>query len=223
MLASSLYPPLTVHLLGRMPYETAWALQRELVAAIACGDTEETLLLVEHDPVLTLGRKRGAADNVLSAGNWPIFDIERGGDATYHGPGQLVGYPLLRLESQEQDLHKYLRNLEEWLILTLADFALEARRKPPLTGVWVGDRKLASLGIAVKRWVTYHGFGLNVSTPLDDFKSLNPCGLKSEVMTSMTELLGKPISMDAVIERLMIHLPVALARQPRRGTAASLC
>lgn len=210
----TLLAPLDVRDLGRCPYADAWALQKRLVDAICQGAASETLLLVEHDPVITLGRKAGAAGNVLDAGPIPVLPIERGGDATYHGPGQLVGYPLLQLREGERDLHRYLRNLEEVLIRTLADFGLEGRREPGLTGVWVDGHKLASLGVAVRRWVTYHGFALNVSCDMSGFSRLNPCGLESRVMASMADMLDRPVALDEVKARLLAHLPDALGRRP---------
>jgi lipoate-protein ligase B len=205
--------PLAIRWLGRQPYESTWALQKELIAAIAEGDAPETLLLVEHDPVITLGRKAGAAGNVLDAGEFPVIAIERGGDATYHGPGQLVGYPLLKLREGEQDLHKYLRDMESLLIHVLADFGLLGGRREGLTGVWVQDRKVASLGVAVRRWVTYHGFALNVAPDLAHLGRLNPCGLSSGVYASMASLLGRPVGLEEVATRVTAHLPATLRRE----------
>ena len=213
----TLLAPLDVRDLGRMPYADAWALQKRLLEAIGEGTSPETLLLVEHDPVITLGRKAGADANVLDAGAMPVLAIERGGDATYHGPGQLVGYPLIRLTDGERDLHRYLRNLEELVIRTLADFGLEGRREPGLTGVWVEGRKLASLGVAVRKWVTYHGLALNVSCDLGGFARLNPCGLESQVMASMATFLGREVPLAEVKARLLAHVPDTLGRLPREA------
>jgi lipoate-protein ligase B len=205
--------PLAVRWLGRMPYADAWAMQKALLAPIADGEHPETLLLVEHEPVITLGRKAGAADNVLDAGDFPVFTVERGGDATYHGPGQLVGYPLLKLREGEQDLHRYLRNMEEVLIRALSDFGLSGGRSEGLTGVWVQDRKVASMGVAVRRWVTYHGFALNVSPDMAHLGRLNPCGLSGDTYASMAGLLGRPVSLEEVARRVVAHLPPVLNRQ----------
>lgn len=205
-------PSIDVRWLGRRAYAETWAMQKALLADIADERAPETLLLVEHDPVITLGRKAGARDNVLATGDWPIFEVERGGDATYHGPGQLVGYPMLLLRQGEQDLHRYLRQVEELIILTLADFGLEGRREEGLTGVWVQERKVASLGVAVRRWVTYHGFALNVNVELDHFRRLNPCGLSSDRMGSVEALLGRPVPLLEVSRRLLEHLPATLGR-----------
>lgn len=204
--------PLVIRWLGRQPYETTWALQKELLGPIADDEAPETLLLVEHEPVITLGRKAGAADNVLSP-DFPVIATERGGDATYHGPGQLVAYPLLALREGERDLHRYLRNLEALVIATLADYGLPGERREGLTGVWVHDKKVASVGVAVRRWVTYHGLALNVSADLGHFARLNPCGLQSDVMAGMATWLDAPPSLREVAERLVAHLPETLARR----------
>ena len=150
---------------------------------------------------------------MLDAGDVPVFEIERGGDVTYHGPGQLVGYPILKLE--ERDLHKYLRDLEEGLIGVCADCGVAGGRNPGWTGVWIGDRKVASIGIAVRRWVTLHGFALNVSTELGRFAAINPCGLHAAVMTSLTEAAGRPISVDDVKPITAARLGEALGRDFR--------
>ncbi|HTJ82524.1 MAG TPA: lipoyl(octanoyl) transferase LipB, partial [Polyangiaceae bacterium] len=155
--------------LSRREYGEVWKLQQELMAARQRGEIEDTLVLVEHPDVITLGRRLSSQGNVVAAGDIPIFEIERGGDVTYHGPGQLVGYPILALDDSERDLHAYLRNLEEGLIGVCADVGLEGRRNPGWTGVWIGERKVASLGIAVRKWVTMHGFALNVATDLSRF------------------------------------------------------
>jgi lipoate-protein ligase B len=153
---------------------------------------------VEHPHVITLGRgtKR---ENLLAPADTPIFEIERGGDITYHGPGQLVGYPIFRLREHERDLHLYMRRLEETVIRTLAAVGLAAGRRTGWTGVWTlpePQRKLASLGVAVKKWVTLHGFALNVCTDLSRFTAINPCGLDAAVMTSVSACLGRPVTVD---------------------------
>lgn len=182
--------PLAVRDLGAMPYPEALALMHSLVDAVAAGREPETLLVVSHPPVITLGRKRGAAANVLHPEDIPIVPVERGGDATYHGPGQVILYPILKLESDERDLHRVLRGLEETVIRALADLGVEAGREPGLTGVWAGGRKLASIGIAVRNWVTYHGVALNVE-PEPAFRSIRACGLDSAVMASLEEVTGR--------------------------------
>lgn len=190
--------------LGRISYEEAWDLQKRLVERRARGEIPDVLLLLEHDPVVTLGRSVRGQRSVPPG--LPTFEVERGGDLTYHGPGQLVGYPILRLEEGRRDLHRYLRDLEEVLLRSLARFGIAAERRAGYTGVWSEGRKVASIGVAVRRWVTYHGFALNVSTDLSVFRLLNPCGLPGEVMTSMTELAGRPISLAAVADSAAAEL-----------------
>src|SRR3954469_23887807 len=179
--------------LERREYGEVWKRQQELVAQRQRDEIADTLVLVEHPEVITLGRRQTSPANVVAPGDIPIFEIERGGDVTYHGPGQLVGYPIFKLDDAERDLHAYLRNLEEALIGVCADVGLEGRRNPGWTGVWIGERKVASLGIAVRRWVTMHGFALNVSTELARFAAINPCGLDAAVMTSLAAESGRPI------------------------------
>jgi len=184
--------------LQRREYGEVWKLQQELVAQRQRDEIADTLVLVEHPEVITLGRRQSSQANVVAPGDIPIFEIERGGDVTYHGPGQLVGYPILKLDGDERDLHVYLRNLEEALIGVCADLGVEGRRNPGWTGVWIGERKVASLGIAVRRWVTMHGFALNVATDLSRFAAINPCGLDAAVMTSLGRELGRDVTLDEV-------------------------
>jgi lipoyl(octanoyl) transferase len=206
--------------LGLRPYAEVLAYQHELVRGRQRGELGDRLLLVEHPDVITLGRRRDADKNVLSPGSIPVVEIERGGDATYHGPGQLVAYPILQLEGGERDLHAYLRALEEAIIATCADLGLAAERNPGWTGVWVGPRpglqperrKLASIGIAVRRWVTFHGLALNVSTELSRFSALNPCGLEANVMTSLARELDRAIGLDEVRPLLGRRLAQTLGR-----------
>ncbi|HEY9857574.1 MAG TPA: lipoyl(octanoyl) transferase LipB [Stenomitos sp.] len=195
--------PLHIIDLGRRPYDEVYALQKRLVEERAEDRIGDTLLLVEHDRVITLGRKGDPTVDVLMPGI-PVFEIERGGEATYHAPGQLVGYPILKLEEgPERDLHRLLRNIEEVQIRTLARWGVEAGRKEGYTGVWVGDKKISSIGIAVRRWVTYHGLGLNVGTDMRGFASIRPCGLTADVMTSLEALVGHPVRMDEVKAELV--------------------
>lgn len=186
---------LTACALGPMAYREALALQEALVRARAAGETGDWLLYPDHPPVLTVGRSPSAdylrvdAATLARAGI-EVFEVARGGDATWHGPGQLVGYPIVQLDRCNRDLHRFLRALEAALIRTLAGYDLEARRVAGKTGVWVGDQKIASIGIAVRRWVSYHGFALNVSPDLKAFDLIHPCGLKGVQMTSIGALLG---------------------------------
>ncbi len=196
--------------LGLIEYQKAWEMQRELVAARRDGRTSDKLLLLEHPPVYTVGR-RGRLDNLLAPPEElerrgaRLYFIERGGDVTFHGPGQLVGYPILDLKNLRCDVTLYLRRLEEVLIRTLDDFSIDAGRIPGRTGVWVEGEKIASIGIALRRWVTMHGFALNVNTDLSYFDLIVPCGLSGVKMTSMGKLLARPIEMDLVEQRVAEH------------------
>ena len=175
----------------------------------------DTLILVEHPEVITLGRS-ARPENLLQPEAMPVIAVERGGDVTYHGPGQLLAYPIFRLRDDEHDLHRYLRGLEEALLRTLADFGVAGRRIAGRTGVWTGPeatpRKLASIGVAVRRWVTMHGLALNVNTDLARFAAINPCGFAASVMTSMARELGQPVEPVAVKLSLAEHLGVVFAR-----------
>ncbi|MGM0574404.1 MAG: lipoyl(octanoyl) transferase LipB [Myxococcota bacterium] len=210
-------PVLRVRDLGVLDYEAALALQRELAEARAEDRIDDTLLLVEHPPVFTLGRRRGAQANVLATGDTPVVEVERGGDVTWHGPGQLVGYPILKLGEDERDLHLVLRRLEEALIAVLAACGLSGERKEGHTGVWCRGVKVASLGVAVRRWVTFHGFALNVDPDLGWFRRINPCGLSAGVMGSIASLGGRVPPLDElkalaareVARAFERHLPLA--------------
>lgn len=188
--------PVRIEDLGRRPYGEVLQLQRELRRQRIEGELgEDVLLLVEHPPVVTLGRgtrpsSLPIAREELERRGVEVFEVERGGDVTFHGPGQLVGYPILDLRDHRQDLHWYLRGLEDVLIQALGQLGIEADRNPGLTGVWTAGRKIASIGIHVKQWVTLHGFALNVTTDLDPFDLIVPCGIRQVVMTSVAaELL----------------------------------
>jgi lipoyl(octanoyl) transferase len=200
--------------LGVSDYEPALALQRQLVAERQAGEGEDALLLVEHPEVITLGRRASARANVLSD-ELPVVEVERGGDATYHGPGQLVGYPIVALAGEERDLHRFLRAIEHGLIDACAALGLAAGRKAGWTGVWIGERKLASIGIAVRRWVTLHGFALNACTDLARFGALRPCGLDAQVMTSLTVELGREVSVAELKPLVARTVGAALGRDFR--------
>lgn len=202
--------------LGTASYRDAWARQLELVEQRQRDEVPDTLILVEHDHVFTLGRRREAEGNVLAAGDVEVIGIERGGDVTYHGPGQIVAYPIVLLrEGAERDLHKYLRNLEEAVIRTCARFGLATDREPGKTGVWtstaLGRKKLCSMGIACRKWVTFHGLALNVTTDLAYFQRINPCGFESSIMTSLAAQLGA-IEIGAVKRALAEELGATLDR-----------
>jgi lipoyl(octanoyl) transferase len=188
---------LLVQDLGRRGYGEVLELQRSLCRQRIQGDlVEDLLLLVEHEPVVTLGRSTRpgsvpSAPAALSRRGIEVFEVERGGDVTFHGPGQLVGYPIIDLRQHREDLHWYLRRLEVGLIGALDTLGIAAGPNPGLTGVWTGGRKLASIGIHVKQWVTFHGFALNVTTDLDYFDLIVPCGIKDVIMTSVAQELGR--------------------------------
>jgi len=177
-------------------YKETLELQHRLVELRAQTRQPDVFLLVEHPHVITMG-KSARTENILSR-TLPVYEIERGGDVTYHGHGQLVGYPILNLSSRGDDIRTYLRNLEKTLIQTLTHFGITAQRIQGRTGVWVGEKKIASIGVAVRSWITFHGFALNVSTDLSYFAKINPCGYHSSIMTSMKEQLEKEISIADV-------------------------
>ena len=186
------------------------------MAARQAGSISDTLILVEHPEAITLGRS-ARPNNILDAGDVPVFAIERGGDVTYHGPGQLVAYPIFHLSEREHDLHRYLRGLEETVLRTLADFGIAGTRRPGQTGVWTGDetapRKLASIGVAVRKWVTLHGLALNVSTDLARFATIQPCGFDASVMTSMARELGHAVDFTTVKGALTKHMAAVFDRE----------
>ena len=188
---------LVVQDLGRKPYGEVLELQRNLCRRRIAGEiTDDLLLLVEHDPVVTIGRGTGPgslplAPDQLKRRGIEVFEVERGGDVTFHGPGQLVGYPIIDLRRHRKDLHWYLRRLEAGLIGALDSLGIIAGPNPGLTGVWTRGRKIASIGIHVKQWVTFHGFALNVNTDLSYFDLIVPCGIKDVVMTSVASELSR--------------------------------
>ncbi|MBA3850653.1 MAG: lipoate-protein ligase B [Opitutus sp.] len=201
MPADSAAPPAALATLdwGRTAYADAWRRQEELVAARNAGETGDTLVFTEHDPVFTIGVRRGAGQHLL----WPqaelarrgieVVTTNRGGDITYHGPGQIVGYPIVNL-TPRKDLHAYLRFLEDVMIASVARFGLTAGRNPGKTGIWIEQRKIAAIGVAVKKWTTFHGFALNVNTDLAPFTGIIPCGITAAdgTVTSMQLELGRP-------------------------------
>jgi lipoyl(octanoyl) transferase len=194
---------LRVNWLGRVGYEEALAKQESIVAQKAADtDAADVLLLLEHESVFTIGKTPDQSSlRDASALPAPLLVTNRGGQATWHGPGQLVGYPLLDLRRRGADLHRYLRELEELLIVVCADFGVQAQRREGLTGIWVAERKLASIGVGVRRWISMHGFALNVCGALDGFSHITPCGLSGVTMTSL-EREGAPagISVEGVAE-----------------------
>jgi lipoyl(octanoyl) transferase len=182
--------------LGIIDFHEVYALQQRLAGGVAAGTEPETLLLLEHPPVYTIG-SGGDEANILDP-SLTAVRINRGGDVTWHGPGQLVGYPIVDLGRRRRDLHRYLRFLEDLLIAVAADFRVEAWRLPERTGIWTEEGKLASIGVGVRRWVTMHGFALNVSPDLSAFSLINPCGFPDCPVTSLAAERGGPVLLDAV-------------------------
>lgn len=197
--------PLEIRRLGLIPYGEALELQKRLVDDRRYGRVPDQLLLLQHPPVITLGAKARnsrehvlATDETLAARGVALFETGRGGDVTYHGPGQLVGYPIVDLKPDRRDVHRYVRDIEEVLIRIAATFGIEAGRVAGLTGVWVGGEKLAAIGVRISRWITSHGFALNVTTRLDDFNLIVPCGITDRGVTSLAKLCARPIPMSEV-------------------------
>jgi len=185
--------------IGRKSYKAVWDLQKEMQQQRINGNIEDTLILVEHNPVYTLG-KNANEDHLLQSRDESVdvFNIERGGDITFHGPGQLVGYPILDLSNYKKSVSWYMRTLEQVLIDTLIEFKIIAQRNDGLTGVWVGDEKIAALGVRISRWVTMHGFALNVNPDLSFYDGIIPCGIFDHGITSMEQLLGETQNNDNV-------------------------
>lgn len=196
-----------VRRLGTVTYADGLELQKTLVESRKAGAIPDQLLLLEHPPVITLGVKARndrshivASSVALEAEGVDVFETGRGGDVTYHGPGQLVGYPILDLKPDRCDVHQYVRDLEEVMIRMAAAFGVAAGRIEGLTGAWVGQDKLAAIGVRIARWVTSHGFAFNVNTRLDHFGLIVPCGISDKGVTSLEALLGQPVSMDEVAD-----------------------
>lgn len=211
--------------LGQVGYAVALEIQRNAVAQRKAGTIPDTLFLLEHPHVYTLGRNT-KKENMLRTPEWlaahgvEVFETDRGGDITYHGPGQLVGYPILDLTQHRRDISWYMRSLEEVFIRVAQGFGIEAGRFAGVPGVWVGNDKLVAMGVHISRWVTSHGFAFNVNTDLHYFEWIVPCGLHDKGVTSLARLLGRQFEMDAVIERVIDHfgrvfgLEMQITRQP---------
>ncbi|HEX2867958.1 MAG TPA: lipoyl(octanoyl) transferase LipB [Ignavibacteriales bacterium] len=194
--------------LGLMDYDKAWELQRKTFDLRRAKDIPDTLYMLEHPHTYTLG-KIADRKNLISSESYlkekgiSVYDIDRGGDITYHGPGQIVGYPILDLTEWKQDTHLYLRSIEEVLILTCQDYGLKAGRIEKLTGVWIEDRKIAAIGIKVSRWITMHGFAFNVNTDLSLFQGIIPCGITDKSVTSLSRELNRMLDMQEVKSKLL--------------------
>jgi lipoyl(octanoyl) transferase len=217
-----------IHLTGPCPYAEVHALQEALVADVGAGRCPDTVLLLEHAPTITLGRKRGAEGNVLAPDGVPVVSVERGGDVTWHAPGQLVAYPIVALPPARQDLRGVLASLESAVSALLQAQGLAPQRDPRNTGVWLpcadGEvRKVCSVGVAVRGWVTWHGLALNVDNSLDAFARIRPCGFGAEVMTRLADHLAPCPPVDALVAPLAAALAAALVLEgPVEVTAATL-
>jgi lipoate-protein ligase B len=196
--------------LGLIDYKKAWDLQHHLWSKREEGELPDLLLLLEHPHVITLGRRGNrshliASQEVLEEMKIPIFHVERGGDVTYHGPGQMVVYPILDLKEYGYRIVRYIDELEEVVLQVLRDFGIKGGRDPLNRGVWVNEDKIASVGVAIKRWVTLHGFSLNYEADLKYFDLINPCGLEGKRMTSMTKILGRKVSKERLAQKISFH------------------
>jgi lipoyl(octanoyl) transferase len=220
--------PLDVRRLGRVPYAEGLDLQARLVQQRQAGSIPDTLLLLEHDPVFTLGRNARDENvlvpaDVLRAEGIEVFETGRGGDVTYHGPGQVVGYPILDLAPDRKDVHRYVRDLEEVMIRTCGDYGIGASRIDGRTGCWIGDEKVGAIGVRISRWVTSHGFALNVDNDLGAFRFIVPCGISDRGVTSLGRQLGRDVGLGEVMDRLEAHLRDVFghgAPSPRRRPGA---
>jgi lipoyl(octanoyl) transferase len=219
---------LEVRRLGRMAYGDALALQRSLVDDRKADRVDDLLLLVEHPHVLTLGvRGDGGRSHILASPETlasrgvEVSETGRGGDVTYHGPGQIVGYPIVDLKPDRCDVHRYVRDIEEALIRTAADYGVTAERVSGLTGVWVGDEKLAAIGVRISRWVTSHGFAFNVTTDLSYFNLIVPCGIADRGVTSLEKLLGRQVDREDVEDRIVAHFAHVFERNVVVACASS--
>jgi len=197
--------------LGNVDYAKAHDLQRRLQALRIQGEIDDTVLLLEHPPVLTLGRS-ATSDHILATRELlerrgiSVHEVGRGGDVTYHGPGQLVAYPIIDLKPARKDVRKYVWSLEEAMIRTCADVGVEASRIEGLNGTWVEDRKVGAVGVRISRWVTMHGLALNANSNLSDFHLIVPCGIEDKTVTSLSRELGRTVPVDEVVESLAMHL-----------------
>jgi lipoate-protein ligase B len=196
--------------LGVIPYQDAWELQKNIMSLRKADKTDDVLILLEHPHTYTLGKVAKQehllfTEKELHDKNISTFEIDRGGDITYHGPGQIVGYPIINLKNWYADSHKYLRTLEEVLIKVLNEFGIEAGRNPKYTGVWVEDRKIAAIGIKISSWITMHGFAFNVNTDLSLFNGIIPCGIKEKDVTSLQELTGQTQDIQIIKQKILRH------------------
>jgi lipoate-protein ligase B len=202
--------PLNIIDLGRTRYQYAWDFQKRLVQERAQGAIPDTLVITEHEPVLTMGRGTDrqnllVSEEVLRSSGVDLHAIERGGDITFHGPGQTVLYPIIDLRERGRDVRRYLRDLEQFVIAALADLGLEASVKDGLTGIWVDDHKIGAIGVAVSKWITYHGVAINLNTDLDYFKLINPCGITEYPVGSVSQLIKRELKPAHFNDLLVQH------------------
>lgn len=219
---------LAVRRLGTVPYADGLALQQALVEERRAGHIPDTLLLLEHPHVLTLGVKLAASRSHvvvsaedLAARGVDVFETGRGGDVTYHGPGQLVSYPILDLKPDRCDVHKYVRDLEDVMIRVSGDYGLEARRIPGMSGTWIGDGKIGAIGVRISRWVTSHGIAFNVSTDLGYFDLIVPCGIADKTVTSLARELGHPVPHVDVEDAFVRQFAAVFERAPSSAPSLS--
>jgi len=203
MASQSIFRNFDYYDLGLIDYKKAWDLQKEIFNKRLQNEVNDTLLLLEHPHTYTLGKVAAKEnllynDDQLKQQGVSVYEIDRGGDITYHGPGQIVGYPIISLSQWNEDTHKYLRGLEEVLMLTCSEYGLKTERNSKFTGVWLEDRKIAAIGIKVSRWITMHGFAFNVNTDLSYFNGIIPCGIIGKKVTSLSRELGKNIDLNEV-------------------------
>jgi len=218
---------LVVRRLGLVPYADGLELQRQLVEDRKADRIPDTLLLLQHPHVLTIGVKKDGRSHILASPDRltslgvDVFETGRGGDVTYHGPGQLVGYPIVDLNPDRRDVHRYVRDLEEVMIRVCADYGLEAGRVKGFSGAWIGDEKIGAIGVRISRWITSHGVAFNVTTDVDFFNLIVPCGIADKGVTSLASQLGRAPEMAQVEERFVSHFAAVLDRQPHEGATST--
>ena len=211
---------LAISRLGVVPYADALALQENLVAERKAGHVPDTLLLLQHPHVITIGVRKGGGSHILAspdqlaARGVDVVETGRGGDVTYHGPGQIVAYPILDLRPDRQDVHRYVRDLEDVMIRTCGDFGVDAGRIPGLTGAWAGGNKIGAIGVRISRWITSHGFAFNVNTDLEFFQLIVPCGIANRGVTSLSTLTTTTLSLPRVEDVVLRHFLDVFARHP---------
>ena len=217
---------LQVQRLGLVPYADGLELQRRLVDERKAGRIPDTLLLLQHPHVLTVGVKKDGREHILASPDRlaslgvDVFETGRGGDVTYHGPGQLVGYPILDLNPDRRDVHVYVRDIEEVMIRVCADYGLEAGRVKGFSGAWIGDDKIGAIGVRISRWVTSHGFAFNVTTDVNFFDLIVPCGIADKGVTSLAKKIGRQPDMREVEDRFVHHFAAVFDRQPEEAAAS---